>query len=1712
MLLQPGQSLEFMLSNQVCSPAGFNIDVTDTKSVVATLIKAIDGVRSVTVKTTPAPDWTSKAPQWVLNSTIQGSASEPASCTNALWCMSTDSGYVYTARVSFDVSSPLNTVLSKAIGWITAGFDGLVPKTSVDLPPITLTLTKTARFVLTDAGAVDDTQTIRDTSLSLQFNVLGFHLHLDLLAPDGYRLLLLPPRASSTGKASDSGIGTMIENAFGKGQNYDPNVVPNSGDGTDPFTRFFNRFHLWYIRVDHDDSQAEEGKQLQWGIAIIAIWQPKDTIAIAVSLTYDSKSSTFAGRLLRAVDIPDPLALRIPSWDPRLDPSFILCNSLRLSTDPSALTLDQVRTRLGGGLNLFELMGLSGGNQPPVPNTLSAAEVVFSRPAGSNFRFQMSADVTRVGTVPRPESGGAPDGGFSWDEAALDMSISSEGEDKKMSYSVDLFMTCSLTPDAANKDILPAYFGLGMHYDKTAGDDKGTWILRGTAQNLSVGLLASFFDNDATRDGAMAVMSKLSLRSLDVIYTYEGQTASSFLITAALVLGGLELDLSYQYVSSLVKPTGKTATQQFLDDGGEKAKLPSDKANQLTDITGTTSWKFMASLSATSPESTIASIAESLRPGAGGALPEWVGGIVVNSPTSSSSSSGGNPPLVELEFGSETITAESGQKSDVSLLTVWLNILGFNLTFVQFKSVAHASGGGGSNGDSEGSNVVKRILRISVDQIPLMKDIPLVGQLPQPFDHLEYLWVEDESTEVDGNLKGITRSDLDLIKKLFPLNIPFIQVKESTSAPPPGSITPDIVLQAGHHFIVVVSGKVILDHVFQANKANTQPDSEDLPNKAVVLAGEHIVSSTSSSADTKPPEPAPTKGLTETRAGLLSISALTFQFKNPALVVTVDATLRLGPVTFSVIGFTLAIDLSRVKLSNLAAVVTDGLIQVGLHGIECGVAQGPLTLEGVFIHDLTAAAETYSGGIAVGFEAWQVLAIGQYTITKATATSDAYRALFVYGKLDGPLVELEFVTISGVRLGFGYNYAVRMPQLSELYSFPFISDSASAGVGNDPMKALNAMVFNPPYFVYPKENSSWFCAGMTLTAFDSLTLTAVMLFDIDTNPTGGGVAIAMLGDGIFQMEPLAPPDYSLFYIEIVVSVELNFIDGYIAANAVMAPSSHIYVPEARLSGGASFYSWFGKNTHAGDWVVSVGGYARGYSYPSHYPNPDRIALSFTLGDAIQVLGNGYLAVTPKCAMAGGLLHFSLSVGPVSAHCDVILDAFINFKPFHFRAEISLSVGVECDIDILFVHIHISASIGADLTVWGPNKFGGHAWVDFWFFGFSIDFGADENGDAKKAVTLLDFYAMVKAAGPSSDRPAHDTTAGDPDLAQHKLSVEFGLIAATTPPADSQNNFPSTGAATQWQVQAGTLQVRIDCPFSLSDAYILNQVGQPGAPEPNSNATMLVLPPKLDRTIPPTPAVYSWPMHSKASNPISSSLEIAVYQVSDLKNEVLIPNFRGELVLKSVGTALWAVYDETQDPLIHPRPSSLSNGTGATVDLVQAVRLFPPPAVLYPSKIVEFDATAAMCMTIAGDFELPPQEEQGSQFSGAYFEPDVPDDDFAAQSQRWQDLAAIWNPCFMAPSGNTKVTGDVSALRAGIVKAVADVLEWTIRPPEQLSHNNLTPPTPVPAPADPGLTPNTARINADGRTDWQLIDAQPTALPQQLDKYYAALPFAIMAAS
>ncbi|KAH0562326.1 hypothetical protein GP486_002980 [Trichoglossum hirsutum] len=986
----------------------------------------------------------------ILKATVH-KPSTPTPRANALWCVTTDETYKVAATLTFDLAAESDDPkgpLGSSLSWVNDNLGVSISLSDITkripkIPDILVTLTKTTFYPL---GTLVPSETY---SLSSQFSILGFDCSVDFTVND--MSVILNPRDQPAGS-----FFSFIQDAVGSPQGLEGQLP--TGDSSDMFSQFFSHIHLWYITLKKDTSSSA----LSWGIALLANWTIGGSSSTAgtagasgtpilVGMGYDSADSIFYGRLILAGDVPGALGQRLPEYDPRVDlPHDTLVSQ---GIDPDNLPT---------GIDLWDLLPDHGTVAPKnIPHVVKAARVSYQTLAAENqSTFQFFMEITDS-NPPQGQIGEAPSG-FVWDKISIEASVtkSSSGGHARTATSIRIFSSMALFAKN-NPRISPALLNVTLGYQSSGTGVPSEWNLHGSLRNVSVALLADYFD-ESCRDGAMAVLGNINLSSLEMFYAYTSGSASSFLITAVLRLGALELDLSYQYVSVLHQGGKTAAVQKWGDNRPKEAAVVDPPASS-------TQWAFEAFLRTNSPNATIASIAESISPGAGSKLPGFVGGITITPKGDPD-----NSP-VKLRY--------SGDNTNGSALTVWVSIGSFNLTFVQFRARAK---------DGK-STAVKRILRISVDQIPIPDNIPLVGQIPQPFDHLVYLWVEDDDpSHIDPTEKGFTRAMVqgpggtDVNTELKKMHIPPIQLRESK--------TPkinDLVLQAGHHFIIISNGKVVLDHVFQNAKqdgsSGSRPTTRVVDPGRVVPTGAagHVVPAAAAPSQDAvgADEAAVTKGATDSKAGPLSISGLSLQYKDGSLFVGLDATLVLGPLTFSVIGFTLEIALSQgnVKLDSLADIVKKKLIQASIHGLEAGLSKPPLTLNGVFVHETVDVAggsvDIFKGGISVGFKAWDLLAVGEYKVT--TLENHTFKSVFVYGKLDGPLVTVEFATISGVRVGFGFNSAVYLPTANKLYTFPFINDNSVAGAGNDPMKVLAQMVDprdgNPAY-VHTKEGGCWFCA------------------------------------------------------------------------------------------------------------------------------------------------------------------------------------------------------------------------------------------------------------------------------------------------------------------------------------------------------------------------------------------------------------------------------------------------------------------------------------------------------------------------------------------------------------------------------------------------------------------------------------------------------------
>ncbi|KIV76927.1 hypothetical protein PV11_08776 [Exophiala sideris] len=1195
---------------------------------------------------------------------------------------------------------------------------------------------------------------------------------------------------------------------------------------------------------------------------------------------------------------------------------------------------------------------------------------------------------------------------FAWDEVDISLSKSKAAD----SFSCALLNRFTLTSSDGQADL-----GLTINYTNS------DWLVVGYANNLTGKMLTPFFDPDPDfRDGLNAVIGRLSIPSLQAVYTYDkgssspqGTGATSFAIGGTVQLGLLQLRLFFQYASSKAgKATAATASipGETTSDASTPF-LPTDtKVQQLT-VSATpdpknpgketvqTSWSFECDLgSAPSPDdkATLGTVVDSIIDGGASSLPSFLANIPFPSAV-------GDKSLIVIKVAKKAADA-TGPGSIAFAFRITLD--SFTFTFAQICS--------------HGSKSPKQILRFTATSIPMMQDIPLVDTLPQPFDELEYMWVNDAGGLLESEVTILNTLVLSAADVLY-----YRPLSGQSAKQPPSSVPDTVVLIPGHHFMVIRHSQAVIDHVFatstpapqqslgQVQKTKTLRGAPPLRRisgraqkvqEAVPGAGKTIrddIAGTvsgkvgkgaaqDSSPITPPAQPLvaaspPTKGAIDFSLGPLSISGLAIQFKeqdsnNKVISVTMDATFAMGPITFSLIGFSLDIPLAGITLDDLKSLTN---ITPGIEGLALVFDQPPLLVAGGFEHKQTGSVATgdfqnvFLGGVGISWPPYTFVGLGEYAILQN------YKSVFLYAKLDGPIITLEFATITGIRLGFGYNSLVTSPTVNQLTDFPFINDKKSSG--NNPLDIVKNMTQTGPPWVAPKPDSYWFAAGLTLTAFDILTVTALAMLAFRNN----GVSISLYADAVAQMPADATSTSDMIiYVEIGLVAEMNTVDGYFQAQASLAPTSFLLTEKCHLYGGFAMAYWFGSNPHAGDWVFSAGGYHPAYQKPEWYPTVQRLGISWNPGACMAVTGEVYFAVTPKVVMGGASIHVTLSIGPVSAWLDASFDCLINFHPLHYQADFHIGVGVSCDIDIWFIHIHIECSVGAWLTVQGPD-FGGVAHVDFYLFGFDVDFGASPA--AKPPLSLVEFWQMVHQPGPTVpstetqaadrirpvllldddvqplvDKPVYKqyTTPDDIPIegAAFKYILEDGNFPMPNRPhrstqvAPPANQAENTGTGAEWYVKGGTFKFRIATDFPLSYAQV--EAGNNG----DTGAEVEVPGPKPAPGQPvPDTGIYSRPMQVDQS--IHSELVVTITEKNTGRQ---IGGWtKGAFDIKSVPQATFGKYSIDTDPS-KSGANDLLNHDKATMPLGMGLILSAPLPDLAESLIPVFSASDADSLGI-GDF-------------------------------------------------------------------------------------------------------------------------------------------------
>ncbi|HEU5271284.1 MAG TPA: DUF6603 domain-containing protein, partial [Jatrophihabitans sp.] len=361
--------------------------------------------------------------------------------------------------------------------------------------------------------------------------------------------------------------------------------------------------------------------------------------------------------------------------------------------------------------------------------------------------------------------------------------------------------------------------------------------------------------------------------------------------------------------------------------------------------------------------------------------------------------------------------------------------------------------------------------------------------------------------------------------------------------------------------------------------------------------------------------------------GPLQIQRVGIEYANGTVIFALDANIAFGPLALSLQGLGVG-----SPLNAFSPVFS-------LTGLGMAYNNPPLEILGAMLRVPASQLDPgvqfqFDGMLVVKAEDFSLAAIGSY----AQLTS-GLPSLFVFGQLEAPLGGPPAFFVTGLMAGFGFNRTLAIPAQDEVASFPLLllATPPPPGTTNpqDPSLILQVLEGSKPLngvtkaWITPKAGEYWLAAGLEFTSFELVSTKALLVAEF-----GQELNIALLGLSTLQLPLPAAGVETYAYVEMMIKVVVQPLQGFFAATAILSKNSYVLTPDCHLTGGFAFYLWFGDNPNAGQFVVTLGGYHPAFQVPSYFPQVPRLGFNWAVSDVVSIKGNAYFALTSSCAMAG----------------------------------------------------------------------------------------------------------------------------------------------------------------------------------------------------------------------------------------------------------------------------------------------------------------------------------------------------------------------------------------------------------------------------------------------------------------------------------------------
>lgn len=408
----------------------------------------------------------------------------------------------------------------------------------------------------------------------------------------------------------------------------------------------------------------------------------------------------------------------------------------------------------------------------------------------------------------------------------------------------------------------------------------------------------------------------------------------------------------------------------------------------------------------------------------------------------------------------------------------------------------------------------------------------------------------------------------------------------------------------------------------------------------------------------------------------------------------------------TVCGFQLAME----GLEISAEVADRPGISFDLSGLFIGYENPAFALSGGFRHSVCNDVSSYDGSLLVKTKGISVLAVGSYS----------EGSFLAYGMLKAKIGGPPAFSITGLAVGFGMNKYLMLPDIEKVEEFPLVAAAVKPAFSGEQL--LEGLKNKTTALI----GQNFLAAGIRFHSFGMAYSFALL-----TVSFGQHLEIAL--SGICEMT--APPMeaegskekvHPAAKAKLALKAALLPESGVFSVQAQLLPDSYILSESCKLTGGFACCIWFGGE-HRDDFVITLGGYRKGYRKPEHYPDVPRLGFRWNVTKELTMSGEMYFSLTPSMLCAGGRLEAVFVMGALKAWFTAYADFEMGWKPFCYDICVGISLGASITLDLWLFSKTFTLELAVDLHIWGP-EFHGRAKITWWVISFTISFATGPEGE------------------------------------------------------------------------------------------------------------------------------------------------------------------------------------------------------------------------------------------------------------------------------------------------------------------------------------------------------------------------------------------------